>query len=327
MAMKKVAILGNCQSSPLLALLSAMCPNVNFFAPPAVHRINEHEVADLLSSLGSFDTVITQQIASGYRSNIGIDTDSIRSRMRPDQQLVLIPNLHFEGFFPTWGYMQYKDGGLRGKVALQRPPDRAYLGIIGSLQRSDYQCFLLLCAWFEGLTVSQVAALLETSFDSELVRSWYAKSVAEFAGREKTCHTHMTPVLQNISEHPEYRFYSFNHPNKALLTTLALQVLDVLRGGTQGEDTCILASRVAHLSDRLDRVTLPIYPFVSFSLGMKKNEGKNLKIFDSVFSIPELVENYYEYFNCLGKDGLAVNISHPKFKFSQKLIEASGQSA
>lgn len=323
--MKKIAILGNCQSVPLAGLLSALCPNVKFVALTPVHRIDVDEVAKFLSSLDSFDAVITQPISAGYRNNIGVDTDNLRSRMRPDQQLVLIPNLHFEGFFPTWGYMKYKDGRLRGKVELKNEPDDAHRDIINTLQRSDYQCFLILCAWFEGLTVNQTAALLETPFNSEFVRSWYADSLAEFIDREQVCHIHMASVLQSITEYSEYRFYSFNHPNKALLTLLALQVLGFLQDvHKQTDDANILASRILRLADRLDHVRLPIYPFVFSSLGMK-NGSAVLKIYDSYFSIFELVENYYLYFKCLGKDGLAVNVNHQKFKLSQKLIAASSQ--
>jgi hypothetical protein len=326
MAKMKITIVGNCQSQPLAALLAALCPDMEFVAPPPVHRIDAQGVANFLACLDQYDVVVTQPVKAGYRGNLGINTENVHSMLRPTQRLVLIPNMYFDGFFPTWGYMKYKDGGLRGKVELHKTPDDAYRGIIGTFQRSDYQCFLLLCAWLEGLTVSQAVALLETPFDSELVRSWYADSLTEFAGREQACRTRMAPVLQSIAEHPEYRFYSFNHPNKSLLTTLALQVLDILRDAPQADDASILTSRVAHLADRFDHVSLPIYPFVSSSLGLQRREGTVLRIYDSEFSIPELVANYYVYFNCLGEDGLAVNASHQKYKLSQKLIAVSSQA-
>lgn len=283
-----------------------------------MHRIEANEVDKFLSTLDSFDAVVMQPVAAGYRNYIGIDTDNLRSRMLPDQRLVLVPNLHFEGFFPTWGYMKYKNGNLRGKMPLGLVPDCASEGIFATLRRTDYQCFFLLCAWFQGLSIKQAAALLETSFDSELIRSWYTDSLAEFAAREKVCDTCMTPVLQNIVTQPEYQFYSVNHPNKALLTTLAFQVMDVLKIESKDEET--LRNRVDSLPDRLDQIQLPVYPFVSSSLGLENKRTAVLRIYDSVISIPEFVGYYYAYFDCLGKNGLSVNRDHKKYKLCEKLI-------
>ncbi|NCC83759.1 MAG: hypothetical protein EOM03_06490 [Clostridia bacterium] len=315
---KKIAIIGNCQASPLADLLSALCPNVNFVAPPAVHRIEVNEVATFLASLDSFDAVITQPIAAGYRNNIGIDTDNLRNRMRQNQRLVLIPNLYFEGFFPTWGYMKYKQGNLRGKMPPGVLPDCASDEIFTTLRKNDYQCFFLLCAWFQGFSTKQTAKLLKTKFDSELLRSWYMNSLAEFANREKACDTRMAPVLQNILAHSEYQFYSFNHPNKALLTTLALQVLDILTEKLQDKEA--LLRRADGLRDRLEGIQLPIYPFVSSSLGENFERNVILKIGDSFFSILEFIEYYYTYFECLGANGLSVNCENKKFKLCEKLI-------
>lgn len=316
--MKKIAILGNCQSVPLAALLSALCPKVDFIAPPAVHRIEVADVVKFLSSFDSFDAVITQPIAAGYRNNIGIDTDNLRSRMQPDQRLVLIPNLHFEGFFPTWGYMKYKHGNLRGKMPPGLVPDCASEGIFAKIRKTDYQCFFLLCAWFRGISINQTAALIEQRFDFELIRTWFADSLAEFAVREQSCDTQMASILQNIITQSKYQFYSFNHPNKALLTTLALQLLNILKIESQNIEA--LRSRVDSLPDRLEQIQLPVYPFVSSSLGVENEQKAVLRIYDSVFSVSEYVMHYFTYFDCLGKKGLSVNCDNKKYQLCEKLI-------
>lgn len=319
MATKKIAIIGNCQAAPLARLLSALHPNFEFVHPAAVHLINKRQVAEFLSQLRRYQAVVTQPVKAGYRDNIGIDTDNLRDHMKPGQQLVLMPNLHFEGYFPTFGYMKYKDGNLRGKALAALLPDATSQGVLATLPRTDYQCYFLLCAWLQGWTVSRTAAVLEKPIDSELVRSWHSDSLAEFAQRESSMLTRMTPILQSLAEHPEYDFQSFNHPNKTLLTTLALQVLRALNLDIPaGGDAKVISQRVAHLPDWLGRTFLPVYPFVASSLGIK--ERAIAKIKGQEFPLPEFVSNSFAYFDCLGRDGLLVNASHPKFELSQKIL-------
>lgn len=317
--MEKIVIIGNCQCSPLARLLAAMCPDITFVAVKAVHRIEPDEVTDFLASIDSYAAIITQPVAAGYRNNIGIDTNNIRDKMRADQQLVIIPNLYFEGFFPTWGYMKYKHGNLRGAMPQGLVPKCASEGIFAILRKMDYNDFLLLAAWFNGLSVNQTAALLEHAIAIDEVKVWSNESLSEFALREQACHTHLAPLLQNIIARPAYRFYSFNHPNKALLTELALQILEIL--AVIPKENEAVRNSVAKLPDRLEHIQLPIYPFVSASLGMKIGKDVNLKIDESVFSIYEFVKHYYAYFDCLGRAGLAVNCIHNKFKLCEKILQ------
>lgn len=314
--MKKVAIIGNCQGRPLANLLRAVVPDVKFVALTAVHRIDEHEVQNFLSSLDSFDVVITQPVATGYRKNIGIDTEKLRSRMRANQRLMLIPNLYFEGFFPTWGYMKYKQSNLRGKMPPGILPSRASEGIFATLRKTDYQCFFLLCAWLSGISAQTTAQYLEMKCDFDLVRSWSTDSLAEFAVRERICDTRMTLVLQDIVTHPEHWFYSFNHPNKALLVTLALQLLSILEIDKRNVE---VMQSVMDLPDELENIQLPVYSFVSSSLGVGERNVA-LRLYDSIFSPIEFVTHYFAYFDCLGYEGLAVNCDNEKFELCKKII-------
>lgn len=295
----------------------------------AVHRIKADEVEKFLSVLDSFDIIVTQPVVAGYRDNIGIDNDNIRKRLRSGQKLVLIPNLHFEGFFPTWGYMKYNNINLRGKMPEGSLPKCASEGVFAKLRKMDYQCFLLLCSWFHGLSVEKTVSLLQANFDSRFVNAWYSDSLAEFAERELICDTSLTLVINNIATQSEYFFHSFNHPNKALMTLLAEQVLNVIQDKLNDKallgSTSVSASlnRTFGLPDKLDGIQLPVYPFVSTSLGLENKRNIALKIEDSLFSTTEFVEHYFNYFECLGEPGLSVNRNHKKYIFCEKLIFAS----
>ncbi|MDY0276291.1 MAG: WcbI family polysaccharide biosynthesis putative acetyltransferase [Desulfomicrobium sp.] len=318
--MKKIAIIGNCQSLPLAELLRALCPDIKFVALTAVHRIEAGEVQKFLSILHTFDAVITQSIKAGYRDKIGVDTDNLRHNMVPQQKLVLIPNLYFEGLFPTWGYMNYKNTKLRGKMPPDLLPKAALQGVFATLRKMDYNCFFLLCAWFNSMTIDQTIAVLETPFDLDAVRVWSDNSLAEFAQREKTLHTQMLSLVQEIVKKPDtkYWFHSFNHPNKALLEMLAVQVLEVLNIKKRPH-AC-----VDTIPDRLGNIFLPVYPLVMSSLSVERIGMERLKIYDASFSISEFVQHYFTYFDCLGKAGLSVNCANKKYILCEKLLFKTG---
>lgn len=320
--MRRLAVIGNCQAAPLATLMRRLLPRDEIVAVDAVHTITQAGVEQLHASLPGFDVVITQPVAPGYRDDIGIDTPSVQTRMRPDAAMLRIPNLHFEGLFPTWGYMKYGPGLLRGTLPLIGDVSAEETAGIRVLQKSDYQCFLLLCAYLDEVEPEHVATLLSRSFDVPAIGRWYRDSLDEFEQRERLCDTAMAPLLRDISNHAEIGFHSFNHPNTALLARLAVQVVNRLAEHAADErpgsvDDALPA--MAGEPDPLSRITLPVYGFVGASLAMAPAPVA-LKIDREFLDAGALVRRYYAYYQRLDRALLAENVRHKKYGLAQRIL-------
>lgn len=322
--MQRIAVIGNCQAAPLATLLRRLRPMDEIIAVDPVHSITQARVQQLHESLPSFDVVITQPVAPGYRDGIGIDTPSVEGHIRRDAALMRIPNVHFEGLFPTWGYMRYGNGLLRGPLPLVGDVSEEETARIRVLQKSDYQCFLLLCAYLEEVEPAQVASLISMSFDEPAIRDWYSASLDEFEQRERVCDTTMTPVLRNISSHADVGFHSFNHPNTALLARLAVQVANRLAEAAADDRVWSVEDAQREFAgepDPLSRITLPVYGFVSRSLAMAAAPVA-LTIEREVMDVTALVQRYFEYYRRLERRLLAENVGHKKLYLARTILDA-----
>lgn len=323
---RRIAIVGNCQARPLAMLLNELTEGIQFVVPPRpVHVIDDQEVREFLHSIKAIDLVISQPIQKGYRNGVGIDTDNIRKHLGNNDRLVLVPNVHFEGFCPTWGYMRYESGLLRGNIDLSKPVDIETGESIGLLQQSDYHCFLILYGYLNGIAASDLAVALSMQVETEFVRQWYEDSLREFAEREARCHTNVAEHLSRIDESPSLGFHSFNHPNKAMLAVVANEVLKVVEdrlgcaGGFRRPDG---DQALETYKDAMDRIKLPVYGFVQASLSIQGMSDR-LKIGSQILSPEHFVGDYYRYYDALDREALSLNCNHKKYVLSKQIFESS----
>ncbi len=332
----KIHLIGNCQILPLQEILNLVLPEDSVTSSLPVHSISKDEVADLQSSIHQYDVILSQPINSGYRDSIGIDTDSIAKLLDNSRtRLLHFPNVHFEGFHPTWGYMRLDDGSLlRGRVIPEHQNATFQL-----IEDSDYHDYLLLCCLANNLSVEQTCNVLSNSTGVEATKRWFEQSLQILAQRELACITSVNSLLSSYLENASNTcpMHSYNHPNSKVLTAMALQIADFLSTSSTNDpsDTLRRASlciKDLNIQDRLGRIRLPIYKNVAasinaaYSMPVPELEGQGTKPFEylqvneNMLDLTELVSSYFEYYQAIGVSRLMHNLDGPKGALALAII-------
>jgi len=294
----RMAVVGNCQSYPLLQGLQQALPQVDIHFCPPVHLATPSDVARLHSRLDSTNLLVAQLVQPGYRDNIGLDTATLRQLMPSGAHVVVLPNIHYEGCYPWLGYAQ-DPGGLLADLDAESP--------LGA-----YHDFLAMAAAQQGLAIEP---LLDPGPTEELLnelRSVQQRSLNELRLREADC----TLGLADWIEQQYQRLplsHSFNHPTQALLDQLLRLLLDELGLPHQ------LGAELFDAREHLGAISIPIHPWVcqALSLGSWSSEWGQRQG-TPLFIEKQLSESLAFY----GRHPwiAAANGGHPKMQLAQRCL-------
>lgn len=201
--MVKLAVYANCQSGPLMAILSRISDNLEFIRIPPVHTLDPHNFGYLEDLIGTVDVVIHQPIGKAYKN---ICIQSLKDRF-PSKTYISFPSIYFSGYFPGLMYLRHPKGGVVSGWLGAYHDSRVIEGFLSG--QSIWSTVDCLMAPGEG-----TQRLLKSLFE-------------ENDRREEDCDIKINGY---VKEHFTSRrlFHVFNHPSNELLVEVAKQVLQLL---------------------------------------------------------------------------------------------------
>lgn len=207
----KIAIVGNCQSCALKESLKVYLPSnchLKSFTP--VFAIEPSEVEELHKFIKDADILITQPIQDQYRNSIGVGTNTLGSLIPRNSPVIIVPNCHWEGYFPNYLYIKDRVGNTVTSRNYGSP--------------SDYHDGFILSAYDLGLTAEDAAHLLSQRLPaSDWAKEHLISSFKELQKREESCNI---KISDYIEKHYRFRrlFYTFNHPKMCIIDELAHRI-------------------------------------------------------------------------------------------------------
>ena len=261
-------VYGNCQAEALRRILLShpgFAGAYHLLRVPAVHETTRRELHLIEKLLPRVDVLIAQPVSDGYRG-MGLGTNELRARLRPDARVVRWPVAYFEGLYPFQVYV-----------------NRLGSAVGASAPITDYHDLRLLFAARNGWDAARTTRwLTDTDVDPEWVRRRADGSLWELRTREAGFEATLSELL---SSRLTTGFYTINHPVNELVTGLAQQVLTHL--GVPDPDL-VLASRQTYL----DHLRAPREPGIVTALGGVPDpaEPQTWRTRDGEFSIAQVVE-------------------------------------
>lgn len=199
----RVLVFANCQANPIASLIGIMSPEVEIVRCPAVHTIAKERADEILELIRGVDMVVHQPIGD----NFGPLAVSKIKELFPEKRYCSFPSIYFGSLFPQLGALRQADGSFF------HGPLKAY---------HDNR---VLNAYLQGRSRAECVAAIEN--DAETYDQLFDSALEEATRREQETDIKLIPyILESLKERP--CFYTFNHPDNALLFEVASRATDLL---------------------------------------------------------------------------------------------------
>lgn len=294
----KIIVVGNCQAYPLLLGMQQNLTQADIHFCPSVHLATADEVANLHRELVDTDVLVMHRVQPGYRNNIGLDSPFLRSLLPEDSRSFVLPNLHYEGYFPWTTYAQDPDGRL---TALE---SESPLG--------PYHDFLAMAAAQEGLEYADLMEYRCTPQIADLLLNAHGQSLNELSSRESDCDVEISDwIAANFRDIP--LAHTINHPTQAILDQLLRRLLSKLNSPHR------LGPELFDSTEYLGDLSIPIHPWVRQALrlgpwacqwGRRRNEPFTIDA-----QLSESIA-FYRRHSWMA----SANENHPKLKFAKACL-------
>lgn len=262
----KICVMGNCQSAPIRDLLKKRIGvEADVVQLKPVHLLNKADLRDVLTHLRTADIVVTHLISENY-NDLPIGTGQLKDIMRPGARLIVVPNAHFIGYFPSFLYI--KDA--KGRTVAPRIADY-------SCFPSDYHDAFCIAGKIKGLSMDQVSSFYaEYAGAHEWISKYVGESLESLRERERECDVTVSGYIEEFYTESQL-FWTFNHPSNRLLEYIVDKVIE-----------CIGLAPIVQKNNAeyLKGTVLPLFPFVVNTMQMSFAPEK--------FAMDE-VSNYEEF--------------------------------
>jgi hypothetical protein len=94
---ERIAVIGNCQSVPIAAILSKMCPRIRVEAMPYTRIKNLEQAAEVAKALDSYDLILIQDV-----DRLGCGPMRLPRIAEKYSNVVQFPAILFSGFHPDF---------------------------------------------------------------------------------------------------------------------------------------------------------------------------------------------------------------------------------
>lgn len=198
--MTKLLVVGNCQARPIGAILERS-GLFELLPPITLHLATAEDAETDQAKIKEADVVLAQKTANDFHR---VDLRSSVLREKHNKALVW-PNVFYSGQQP---YIRYFTHASEGRL----------LGPLEAMH--DLRIF---SRWLVSRGVVD-EAILDESFANRVAES----SLAQLKNREAGCDVTISEYLEREAKCSSLLFFTFNHPNNAVLWHLALKILDAL---------------------------------------------------------------------------------------------------
>jgi hypothetical protein len=240
--------MGNCQSAPIRDLLKRKIGvEADIVQIKPVHLLSKTDLGDVLVHLRQANIIVTHLISENY-NELPIGTRQLKEIMRPGSKLIVVPNAHFIGYFPSFLYL--KDS--KGRTVAPRVADY-------SCFPSDYHDAFCIAGKIKGLSLEELKSFYaEYAGAHDWISKYVGESLESLREREQECDVTFSDYIE--SEYTKSQlFWTFNHPSNRLLEYIVAQIM-----GSIGMTPVAQENKVEYLKGTV----LPLFPFVANTMQM-----------------------------------------------------------
>lgn len=250
---------GNCQTGLLEKYLSAnkeFVANYIYMELPRICSISASSEKLYDIALRCADLCISQPISSNNRFSAKLSTLYIKEHLQQNAKLIIIPKLHFTGYFPQFKKAQ------DSAVVLGRAPVFAY----GDKFIDEL--------FAQGKSYEEIKdVILSPDFlSSEEFNKYFDEQLAQYKKEEDDCDVKLYDYIKKNCR-KSILWYSFNHPVNAVIKELAVRTLMCIglkRGNAETFADCSTIDGSEGLRGQMQLV----YPAVYKALGIVSDDRR-----------------------------------------------------
>lgn len=289
----RIAIIGNCQAQTLTSLAVALDLPVDPIVLPPVYERDKIAQQEVRAAVGACDFVFNQLVSDDFLVDY-VRPREIRSAFT--DRSFSWPNIYFDGYFPSVGYI-YRNDGTK---------------VTGPL--SDYHFDAIVRAWAAGMSAEDAWQGLDAGALPGLSPYPVEESLRRLSRREARADLKMAGFLTRHVRHKPL-FFTMNHPSNFVILEMLRLMMDAI-------SLKVPSAAAAHAILRdfpysLDAIRLPYLNYVKQRYLMPTSygedivgrsienvdgmwaEGRNAQIYDGI----ELISAYYNvYDSAVDKD-------------------------
>ena len=206
----KIAVIGNCQSSPLVNMLSSLLGDKVELTCVSVNRISDNDEKKIESIIKESSIIITHFIHKTFRHRF-VQTNHIVENYN-NKIVIKIPNLYFKGYNPDLAYITHNN------IRIQSP-----LG--------DYHHKIIHHLWCKGYDSIQSKNILQSPYLNEEIAGMYVSpesSLDVLKKRETELDVQISDFIEENWQTSRL-FFTFNHPTARLLMVLAVRIVKIIK--------------------------------------------------------------------------------------------------
>lgn len=244
----KISIIGNCQAEIIREIIqSSTQEEFNLPNIKPVHLLSESDMSCVYEHVATSSVLVIQLIGDDYRG-LKVGTNQLRRILPPESKCIVIPNLYWDGYYPSLTYLKDSSGQT---VTTQTTEYGMFL--------SDYHDSIIVAGALLGLSIEKMVQFYQ---DADFLHEWVelnlSKSFIELTYREKYCDIMISDHIRSGYKFNQM-FWTFNHPSNILLELLVREIF--IKLGLFNVDI------VVREKEFLDGFVFPLFDFVACGLG------------------------------------------------------------
>jgi len=202
----KISIIGNCQAQVIQKIIK-LSTGEDFDVPiiKPVHMLSPEDLHLLHNDVSTSNILITQLISDNYRG-FKIGTNQLRKLLPLGAKCLIIPNIHWEGYFPSLTYLK-DDHGQHVS-----PRNARY-----SMFMHDYHDSIVVASRLLNIPYDRLSIFYDKAdyfYDWVIFNLEY--SFKQLKDRETNCDIKVSDYIFDNYKYQQ-QFWSFNHPCNLLL--------------------------------------------------------------------------------------------------------------
>lgn len=289
----RIAITGNCQAQTLTSLAITLGLPVDPIVLPPVFDRPSFDNEDIRRAIEGCDYVFNQLVSDNFPVEFARPS-AVKAAF--GTRSFAWPNIYFDGYFPTVGYMYAKDGTK----------------VTGPL--SDYHFTPVVQAWAAGRDATQTWIEINDGRAQGLPQSPVEDALGRLKARELRSDLRISDFLADRFRHKPL-FYSMNHPSNEVIIEMLRRMMTSIGVSLPTVREVDLAMKDFQYT--LDKIRLPYFQYIRDRYIIPKTHGdsiigcslreENGIVIEGLNSVayegPDLVEAYYRvYDSCCDRD-------------------------
>lgn len=301
--MKKVAILGTCQSKAIFNMLrTSEIFNKEFKVEVflVTHEASEDDIENFFSNLSGIDIIIHQPVSENYRDGI-ISTFKIMNEIKKVNKniiSILYPYIYWDGYFPSCCYIKDSNNKLIQKFGIHYHHKEIIKEIVRKIKyekEDDY--------YFNYISNEDINKMKQNfKIEGINILESALESIKDLQHREKFPYGYGKEIDIKVTDYiienyqNERLFFSMNHPCNNVLFHVIYKILEILEENYKISSFLIFNEIKKNVKkEELDSFSFPIEKKVEEILNLNFSSEVSL-INKKLYEYSELIEKYFNHY-------------------------------